>query len=471
VTTYPRPTDLLTALTKADGTSEAHSRWHGRSLELAENVKGHGAKGDGVTDDTAAFQAAINTGFKVYVPLPAGGHYVISDQLVVNSHWGLHMEGAFSASIGGTGPRIVCDNFPPNTDVFRMTSPNFPRLFLDRLFFDHVNGTPPRDLFRQEVTDNHQIDWSRVTVQNMGGYGFNTPPGMQLVSAVFENCGFLGNGAGGMNIDSCTATVLRRCRFTSNGGGFDLNVAGGAGFTLDNPIMDGYAPGALNFDRMRLANIQGLQITNPYFEWGSGTATGVLRNILLNGCTSVVVTAGTGVVTPAGSPNLTAIDIQGGSNIVLLEPPIQTWGGGGTRSLNVANLGGGLVAFVADDPAKIAVDAASGPYSTIYNSGQVLRYQQTITPGNLTGATPNCKGAAAGVFTNASPTNVTNLQGAGAGGHVITLYANDSNTTLIHGANGNDGNFSLRGGTNYTLPSGAVITLMYLFGAWRESSR
>ena len=43
------------------------------------NVKDYGAIGDGLTDDTAAIQAAISTGQHVYIP---AGSYLINDQLV-----------------------------------------------------------------------------------------------------------------------------------------------------------------------------------------------------------------------------------------------------------------------------------------------------------------------------------------------------------------------------------------------------
>ena len=42
----------------------------------------YGAKGDGVTDDTAAFQAAINAGRNIFVPLSNGQRYLITDTLV-----------------------------------------------------------------------------------------------------------------------------------------------------------------------------------------------------------------------------------------------------------------------------------------------------------------------------------------------------------------------------------------------------
>lgn len=45
-----------------------------------------GAKGDGITDDTAAFQDAIDSGRKVYVPISNGQIYVITDTLVVSGN-------------------------------------------------------------------------------------------------------------------------------------------------------------------------------------------------------------------------------------------------------------------------------------------------------------------------------------------------------------------------------------------------
>lgn len=60
-----------------------------------------GAKGDGATDDTVAFQEAINTGKNVIVPLTEGQKYVITDTLicpyfhqsiygdVINPDWGI----------------------------------------------------------------------------------------------------------------------------------------------------------------------------------------------------------------------------------------------------------------------------------------------------------------------------------------------------------------------------------------------
>lgn len=48
------------------------------------NVRQLGAKGDGVTDDSAAFQSALDSGYSVYVPIADGSKYRIAHTLTVN---------------------------------------------------------------------------------------------------------------------------------------------------------------------------------------------------------------------------------------------------------------------------------------------------------------------------------------------------------------------------------------------------
>jgi hypothetical protein len=59
------------------------ARWK-RAYDGPVNVKWFGAKGDGVTDDTAAIQAAISSGAKRIIA-PAGGNYRITSMLAVDA--------------------------------------------------------------------------------------------------------------------------------------------------------------------------------------------------------------------------------------------------------------------------------------------------------------------------------------------------------------------------------------------------
>lgn len=81
MTTYPGVGDPLAAGVLADASTISHRNEHGRTIGLHENVMHYGAKGDGVTDDTAAITAAITaagTGGAVFFPKPSVSYYLAS---------------------------------------------------------------------------------------------------------------------------------------------------------------------------------------------------------------------------------------------------------------------------------------------------------------------------------------------------------------------------------------------------------
>ena len=79
------------------------------------NVLDYGAKGDGVTDDTAAFNAAIATGKKVYVPIPSGAGYVVNNITVITN---TVIEGEKSGI--SNGPTLIVTT--SNSAAFRHTT-------------------------------------------------------------------------------------------------------------------------------------------------------------------------------------------------------------------------------------------------------------------------------------------------------------------------------------------------------------
>ena len=88
------------------------------------NVLDYGAKGDGVTDDTAAFNAAIATGKKVYVPITTNG-YVVNDIAVITN---MVIEGEKSGI--RSGPLLIVSKnnssaFTVTTQAFQIEISNF----------------------------------------------------------------------------------------------------------------------------------------------------------------------------------------------------------------------------------------------------------------------------------------------------------------------------------------------------------
>lgn len=86
---YPQVTDTLATLSKADGTIELHSSRHARTTDIWENVKGHGAKGDGVAVDRVAIQAAITaSGWpneEAIIFLPRGDYNLDGTAIVIDA--------------------------------------------------------------------------------------------------------------------------------------------------------------------------------------------------------------------------------------------------------------------------------------------------------------------------------------------------------------------------------------------------
>lgn len=100
----PAGSDTLPAGRKSTSATEAHSRMHGRVLDVWENVKAHNAQGDD-GDDTDALEAAFAaaSGTRLFLP---PGVYVTSRELVIDG-FGSSIEGVGAGGNGITDATII----------------------------------------------------------------------------------------------------------------------------------------------------------------------------------------------------------------------------------------------------------------------------------------------------------------------------------------------------------------------------
>jgi len=94
-------------------------------LAQVVSVQDFGAVGNGSTNDTAAFQAALNSGFSVYIP-PTGSSYIVSSTLTVPANVAMYGDGYESViQYTGTGSAIVLDPGTGNATLYDSILANF----------------------------------------------------------------------------------------------------------------------------------------------------------------------------------------------------------------------------------------------------------------------------------------------------------------------------------------------------------
>ena len=90
--------------------------------EDAVNVKSFGAKGDGASDDTRAFELAISSHDKIFVP---PGDYRLKGNLIMKNNTQIYSLSSFLTSVGGSGGSTEV-GATSGSDLFTLSTPDDP---------------------------------------------------------------------------------------------------------------------------------------------------------------------------------------------------------------------------------------------------------------------------------------------------------------------------------------------------------
>ncbi|KOS18472.1 Glucan 1 [Escovopsis weberi] len=202
-----------------------------RNYQIYRNVKDFGAKGDGVTDDTAAINQAISSGQRcgqgcdsstlspalVYVP---PGTYLVSAPIIL--YYYTHLIGdvndipVFKAAPGFSGMAVIdSDPYLPGGANWYTNQNNF---------FRHVRNLKI-DLTAQPISTGTGIHWQVAQATSLQNIEFNMSPDKSNNNK--QQGIFMDNGSGGFMTD-----------LTFNGGGIGAFL-GNQQFTTRNMVFNG----------------------------------------------------------------------------------------------------------------------------------------------------------------------------------------------------------------------------------------
>lgn len=327
------------------------------------NVKDFGAIGDGIVDDSDAFQAAVDAahGRGVYIP---GGDYRITKRITAAAvPWidvpgmGLKAVGAFAPGLhligdGMIETRIHCE--VPNDAMFYMDAPQAPVTNAFRAAMGVCieklavvgSGVSVADSTAFKVFNAYQVQFNQVHIRNLSGTAVKLVNGLEgavpdsgwnmlyLNSLWIENCGLSGLDAWGIDATGTEGrnegsfTYIRHVFIQGCGKNqyftitnISQNALGGV-VTLNMEQMPTVSPTAsahpfVAGDRIKFFGVAGMtQVNDVVYKVGSPTAT---TFVLCHDATGLPVdTSGFGAWT-SNLPAAVAID---NNPILTTEPGI-----------------------------------------------------------------------------------------------------------------------------------------------------
>lgn len=206
------------------------------------SVKDYGAKGDGVTDDTAAIQAALNslslTGGTVIIPASTS-NYLFSSTLLVPFGVRLVGHGKFSTIIRYTG----------NSAAVSTTGTTINTIQLENLTVDIINNNATcLDAARMVNSVFNSVRFRSVSGTNQIGVSANiTNNSWTSYFNEFISCTWDGAFQDAVKLDSSVTQMANRWKFV--------------------------APTFLsNINSFNIQKVQGIQVVSPYFNEHTGVA-------------------------------------------------------------------------------------------------------------------------------------------------------------------------------------------------------
>ncbi|MET3710422.1 hypothetical protein ABIC65_001102 [Sphingomonas trueperi] len=466
------------------------------------NVKDFGAKGDGVTDDTASFNAALQAALlaKKSLSIPAG-QYMLSQKLTISSanRTSLIGEGrgiskliwTSGASTRGLDITYTDDNFPPRiTGLSLITAANDGATALT------INGPDSASVTKMGPTiDDLEISGQTVAT-HCWGIGMHFVTSWYITASNFAIKGRDGatsfDMAFGIKLTGCQ--VIYASEFTifhcqigvlqaSTG-----TVAKGEGFCFSNfEIVGGLdgmvlpaefavpgtniGPGHINTNRtgISLKNRYQTSIHDILF-YKTQLSVDNYIGIALDDCTSIRIHDNEFRGIPGTLDSVATIGMQLAGTTLTDYCSIHDNGFrdfvGSSRVGIVLGTGVGN-ANIHDNTCDatlqypIQVNSDAEPNNRFYRNFPIA--VQSLQPNNIS---PSVGNDLCGLWNtaNTAPTAIIGF-GNGYVGQTITVLVADTNTSFVNGAS-----LAMKGGTNYTAPSGCVLSFR-MDGIWREVSR
>lgn len=468
------------------------------------NVLDYGATGDGVTDDTTGFQAALTAaaaaGVELVVP---AGRYILSNQLTASSADTIKIVGSGSGltelvwtdvATSGGGLALTYTNklYPTNVSgltlltqsgfasgdiALKIIGPNTPSITnLGPQVSDIIirGDAPASDTWDigMEFYDCWYIVAEQFTIK---GLDDATAPFDATVGVKLSGCQvtFMSN----FNIFHVETGIIEASGSADHGEGFTFQhfeiVGVNNGIVLTNGAADpgtNIGPGHINayalgieLDDQHQTAIHDMLIYKTQLSVTAFVGISMLTCASCNIHNNFILGLG-----GAGAANNTiGIKVAGPTSFdnAIYNNQFYDFAAGGTNY--------GVYVTAAAATTRVYDNASDGSVTclvidstdkTNIASNNLPRDNETFVANDATPSVGNALGVRFDTA-NSAPTSITNFDDGFTGQQIVIMF-NDANTTLVHGAT-----LILRGGVNYVAISGDIFTFIKDATLWREVSR